>query len=131
MKAGKTIYTNKDTKQIKFNSISEAADWVINNKYSKGNKHSVISKISECINPNAKRKRAFGFEWFCDDYVAETKNKSQINQYDLAGKYIATHSSAIEAARSLGEDALLACHIREVCKNQRKTAKGFIWKYAV
>ena len=58
-----------------------------------------------------------------------------VNQYDLQGNYIQTFPSVKNAAISLGKlknyaDRGCISHISDVCKGKRKTAYGYIWKYA-
>lgn len=57
-----------------------------------------------------------------------------IHQYDLTGKYIQTFESEKSAARAVRPNTTsvggVAGHIGEVCKGKRKTAYGFIWRYA-
>ena len=57
-----------------------------------------------------------------------------VNQYDLQGNYIQSFSSSKAAAESLGKITTTSngasSHISEVCRGKRKTAYGFIWKFA-
>lgn len=59
---------------------------------------------------------------FGKNHVASVK----INQYDLNKKLIKTWDSIIEASQKLDINASCICNN---CKNRRKTAGGFIWKY--
>ena len=55
-----------------------------------------------------------------------------VNQYNLNGEYIQTFPSCLEAARflkKLTNSYGAATHIADVCKNRRKTAYGYIWKF--
>lgn len=126
---GQKIYTVVDGVKIEFETISKAADLIVSKGLSQGGKHTVIAKILECINPELPRKNAYGLYWYCDNFQKETKNKSPIAQYTQAGKFVAQHPSAIEAARALSSGPIQAGHIREVCKRQRNTALGYVWKY--
>lgn len=56
------------------------------------------------------------------------KNGLIINQYDLYNNYIQSFPSAHAAANSLGKKGV--SHITDVCKGKRKTAYGFIWRFA-
>lgn len=56
------------------------------------------------------------------------KNGLIINQYDLYNNYIQSFPSAHAAASSLGKKGV--SHITDVCKGKRKTAYGFIWRFA-
>lgn len=72
----------------------------------------------------------------------ETKNKikealtgrpnlvdsKRVYQYDLENNFIRDFPSAREAARYLG-NVTRSVHISEVCRCQRKSAYGYIWKY--
>lgn len=51
-----------------------------------------------------------------------------IDQYTLDGTFVKTWSSAREIEREFG---ISNGNISECCKGKRKTAGGFIWKYAV
>lgn len=58
-----------------------------------------------------------------------------VNQYDLSGNYIRTFPSAKNAAFTLGKinkptDRGAGAHITDVCKGRRKTAYGYIWRFA-
>ena len=51
-----------------------------------------------------------------------------VNQYTLQGDYIQSFPSLHEAAKSLNKSGV--SHISDVCKGKRKTAYGYIWKFA-
>ena len=51
----------------------------------------------------------------------------KINQYDITGEYIRTWDSLVEASKNLD---ISACCISNACGNRRKSAGGYIWKYA-
>lgn len=57
-----------------------------------------------------------------------------INQYSKDGEFIQSFPSCTAAAKYLGkiskENRHPSNHIAEVCKGKRKTAYGYIWKYA-
>lgn len=57
-----------------------------------------------------------------------------INQYTLKGEFIQSFPSCGAAIRSLKPESFslngAASHIRDVCKGKRKTAYGYIWKFA-
>lgn len=53
-------------------------------------------------------------------------NSIPVFQYDLEGNFIKKWPSANEIKRVLG---LKIQHICEVCRGERKSAYGFIWKY--
>lgn len=54
-------------------------------------------------------------------------NRKAVNQYDLNGVYIATFKSAYLAEQSLN---ICKDKVRQACKGERKTAGGYIWRYA-
>lgn len=51
----------------------------------------------------------------------------KVKQYDKQGNYIKTWDSIIEAAHEVN---VPPCCISNTCSNRRKTAGGYIWKYA-
>ena len=57
-----------------------------------------------------------------------------VNQYDLQNNYIQSFVSAKAAAESLGKITLTSkgasSHISDVCRGKRKTAYGYIWRFA-
>lgn len=68
-------------------------------------------------------------------YQVNAKYQGKIvNQYDKQGNFIQSFTSAKAAADALGKTTTTSkgatSHIADVCKGKRKTAYGFIWKYA-
>lgn len=64
----------------------------------------------------------------CSKAMINHPNKiKKINQFSLDGTYIKTFQSIIQIERELGFNN---SHICQCCKGKRKTANGFIWKYA-
>lgn len=65
-------------------------------------------------------------------------SSKRINMFDLDGNYIRTFSSTRDAARYVINDKKLNAknengysrHICEACKGRRKTASGYVWRYA-
>ena len=60
------------------------------------------------------------------------RNRKGVNQYDLNGNFIKSFESAASAAREVSPNQncnTVGSQILQVCKGNRKTAKGFIWKY--
>ena len=51
-----------------------------------------------------------------------------INQYDLQNNFIQSFPSAHEAARYINKKGV--SHITDACKGKRKTAYGYIWRFA-
>lgn len=66
--------------------------------------------------------------------VTQQKMGKPVNQYDLKGNYIQTYPSSSDAAVALGKLTTTSrgasSHITDVCKGKRKTAYGYMWKYA-
>lgn len=60
---------------------------------------------------------------FGKNHVHATK----INQYDLNNNFIKQWGSIVDASKTLNINATCICNN---CKARRKTAGGFIWKYA-
>lgn len=60
--------------------------------------------------------------------IETIKKKSKpVNQYTLDGTFIKTWIGASQAMKELGIDK---SSISRVCKGQKKSAGGFVWKYA-
>ena len=57
----------------------------------------------------------------------ENRNCVEIIQYDVYGNFLSRWKSAHEIQRILG---LNNANIIQVCKGTRKTAGGYVWKYA-
>ena len=67
--------------------------------------------------------------------VNRNKHGIPVNQYDLQGNYIQTFPSIKSAVIQLGvlkspQNRGCIGHVGDVCKGKRKTAYGYIWKYA-
>ena len=58
-----------------------------------------------------------------------SSNKRKVSQFTKNGEYINTFDSAHEAVRNL-EGKKNSGHISECCAGKRKSAYGYIWKYA-
>lgn len=54
------------------------------------------------------------------------KNSKAVKQYDLSGKFLREFGSCEEAERTTGIK-----HISCVCRGERKTSGGFVWKYSL
>lgn len=98
----------------------------------------IAHSIGQCC--NGKLQTANGYQWKNyknnkDDIAPATNYKlktRKVKQFSLDGIYIQTFNSLIEAARSLTEESkarTTANQIQQVCKHNRKTAKGYIWEY--
>jgi hypothetical protein len=59
-------------------------------------------------------------------YGSDNPHSIKINQYDMNGVYIKTWDSSADAERELGipKTKIIAC-----CRNKRKSAQGYQWKY--
>lgn len=57
-----------------------------------------------------------------------------VNQFSLTGEFIQSFATAKDAARFIRPDSSsiggVTSHITDVCKGKRRTAYGFIWKFA-
>ena len=57
-----------------------------------------------------------------------------INQYSMDQNYITSYTSIKDAARAMRPNTTslggVTSHISDVCKGKRKSAYGFIWRYA-
>ena len=87
-----------------------------------------------------KQKTVGGFQWsyekkdFLKPMINErdqnhywSSNKKDINQFSKNGDFIASFSSALEAARA--NNIKGSSHITECCNGKRKTCGGYIWRY--
>lgn len=70
------------------------------------------------------------FELYPINKIGKTfsKKKRAVVQYDLSGVQIKEYESLSQAER---ETNIKTQHICSCCKNQQKTASGYIWKYKV
>ncbi len=65
--------------------------------------------------------------------VNQIKQGHIVNQYDLNGNYLNTYSSCLAALRAVhpnNQHKSAVAHITDVCKGRRKTAYGYIWRFA-
>lgn len=111
-----------------FNSLIEAGN---------GDKVSAHS-IGQCC--SGKLQTALGYQW---KYYNDTSNiypaknfklyKRKVLQYAKDNEYLNSFNSLREAASTLTNNNLkvktIANQIGQVCKGNRKTAYGYIWKY--
>lgn len=78
---------------------------------------------------NAVIKRSQNQEWRKNQTEAVRKaNSKPIDQFTLDGLFVKTWESAREIERELG---LAKSNFSKCCKGKRKTAGGFIWRFAV
>ena len=59
-------------------------------------------------------------------FNSREKNCRMVNQFMLDGTFIKTHKSVTSAAREIG---VAESHLCNVCKGNKQTAKGFIFRY--
>lgn len=79
-----------------------------------------------------KGKKAGGYFWgykngSLPDFSLSYKKGKKVNQYNLKGELLNTFNSTQEAEKlfnNTSKDNIGAC-----CRNQQKTAYGYIWKY--
>ena len=68
------------------------------------------------------------------EYYHWNHGNKPVNQFSLNGEYIMTYGSAFEAAKGIGKITSTSngatSHISDVCKGKRKTAYGYIWRFA-
>ena len=83
-----------------------------------------VSRILECKQIVKKTSQ----------YVNKEKFSTVINQYSKDNRFIQSFPSIKEAARFIRPDTSslggVTSHISDVCKKKRKSAYGYIWKYA-
>lgn len=67
-----------------------------------------------------------------DPIVIETKKETgkKVDQFDLKGKYIATHDSIAAASRAIGKGNKGESGISHVCNGYQDTSAKFIWKFS-
>ena len=54
--------------------------------------------------------------------------KTPVQQFDMDGNFISEYGSSMAAGRAINNPAG-SSHITAVCRGQRKSAYGYIWKY--
>lgn len=78
--------------------------------------------------------RENGFDTIEHSYqLSLQKNGNVINQYDKQGNYIKSFPSAWQALNEVSPNTKSGggvSHIMDVCKGKRKTAYGYIWRFA-
>ena len=63
----KKIVQYKNNEPINnFETMSEAAEWIIENGYSKGQIKHIVSNISKNARGLEHRNQAYGFQWRCE-----------------------------------------------------------------
>lgn len=79
--------------------------------------------INKCL--HKERQSAGGFYWTHEGELPNITKNKQVYQYDKAGNLIAVFQTKAEAANKYGLDS---GSIAKVCKGQRKTCGGYIWR---
>jgi group I intron endonuclease len=101
---------------------------ILKNKMSKDEFRLFISKINTG-RKHINRKSPIKTEKAINHYKKlQEINKVKVNQYSLNGEYIKTFNSIKEAAEQTNSKYQ---SIIRVCRGNRKTAYGYIWKYAI
>jgi group I intron endonuclease len=65
--------------------------------------------------------------------INKEKRGKKVEQYNLKGEYIQTFASIKDATKAVKPNSNLESthgHISQVCNGKRKTAYGYIWKFA-
>lgn len=99
------------------------------------------NKLNNCVNnlewctqrENIKHAWKIGLMQGALINTIENKIRAKyVEQYDLDGNHIKTFIGAKEAEKELKRDNInvSANNIRSVCVGKRKTAGGYVWKYA-
>lgn len=84
-----------------------------------------ISKQNICKCLHKERNKAGDFYWTYENELPKIQKQTFICQYDKQGNLIQKFKTKAEAAKALKLDS---GSIAKVCKGQRKTCGGFIWK---
>ena len=90
-----------------------------------------INHKDENLNNNCIDNLEWCDNWYNSHYGNHIENArkghfKKVNQYDLKNNFIKKWNSISEASKELNIDN---SSISAVCKNKRKTAGGYIWKY--
>src|SRR5688572_4474169 len=90
-------------------------------------------KISSCCRQNNINFTAFGYQWrFYEGNINNIekfiphKKINEVLQYDLEGNFIREWLNANDAYKELG---INGSNILKVCRGERESTCGFIWKY--
>lgn len=90
-----------------------------------------IARMRENLSEETLRRRSDGLRGrkFSDEHKRKIGegNSKMVDMYTLAGEYIRTFKSIMEAEVELG---INHTHISQCCKGSRQTTGGYMWKYA-
>lgn len=117
-------WKRKNTDAIK--KRSQNKEWLKNTTEANKKK----AKNPEWLRKNAEAamKRAKDPDWLRKNSEAAKKALGkQVEQYTLDGKFVRAWESVCEAAKTLGYSQ---GNISSCCRGERKSAYGYIWKYA-
>jgi len=99
-------------------------DWALANGY---RDNLTIDRITSNGNYEPSNCRWItGFENNSNGHRGQTWRRKPVNQYDLDGNFIASFSSATEAATML---SIERSNLSSACRRAIKTAGGFVWEY--
>lgn len=93
----------------------------------RGRKYSEETKLKMSLWQKGKKKSESHVKAMSEAMLKNPTNTSPIMQFDLEGNYLKTFKTIREASREIGKDL---SGVSKVCKGGRKTAAGYIWKYA-
>jgi len=101
-----------------FKSLTQAASVI-------GCTKQTLSNV--CLSVNQKLGNHYWSYKFLESYISNTdKRKKQVYQYTLDGNLFDNYKSIAEANKQTNVNKT---SIAKVCRGERKTAGGFIWKY--
>lgn len=92
--------------------------------------NNVLDNLEFCTaSYNCKHAYKLGLnkQWMTGKTGKDCPFSKKIYQFDLDGKFLKEWDSISDVSRALG---IPVAHLVRVCKGQRKTTRGFIWKYA-
>ena len=124
-------YKEKDTKYNR-GDCTLTADWIVENIFSGQKcvycgesdwKKLGCDRIDDSLPHTPENCQPCCFK--CNDKKPKTNLWKPVLQYDKEGNLVKEWSSATQCR----ENGFNDCHISECCNGQRKTHKGYIWKY--
>ena len=79
------------------------------------------------IDKNKSNNKVNNLEWCTQSYNVIYSKGKKVNQYDKNNNFIKTWNSIADVKRTLDINSSL---IVRCCKNRKKSAGGYIWKYS-